>query len=121
MAKKYDYLTKETAYPMIARFLKSGGLPSDFYKKEGLSESQFYTWRKRYLQDHPGVSTQSTSSIKEAKEPQASFHPIQVSPSIKESTREKDYQFELKYPNGIVLRIDGSLNEAQLTSLIKLY
>lgn len=121
MAKKYDYLTKEIAYPMIARFLKSGSLPSDFYKKEGLSESQFYTWRKRYLKDHPPASGRSVSGVKEsqeAKELPASFRPLQVThPTPSESSG----RIELAYPNGVVLRVDGALSEARLAWLIKLY
>lgn len=118
MAKKHDYLTKEIAYPIIARFLKSGGLPSDFYKKEGLSESQFYTWRKRYLKDHPQALSKSIPTDKESKEPQPGFHPIQVSAP---KPPEQDSRIELEYPNGVVLRVDGALNEVRLASLIKLY
>lgn len=118
MTKKYDYLTKEIAYPMIARFLKSGGLPSDFYKKEGLSESQFYTWRKRYLKDHPQALTRSVPADKESKEPQPGFHPIQVSAP---KSQGQDSRIELEYPNGVVLRVDGTLNDTRLASLIKLY
>lgn len=121
MAKKYDYLTKEIAYPMIVRFLKSGCLPSDFYKKEGLSESQFYTWRKRYLKDHPQASDRSVPAVKELKDPKEAppvFHPIQVSaPKHPEQTD----RIELDYPNGVVLRVYGALSETQLASLIKLY
>lgn len=115
MAKKYDYLTKEIAYPMIARFLKSGSLPSDFYKKEGLSESQFYSWRKRYFKDHP---TASVSSVPAKEESPADFHPIQVSPPKQPAIKG---QLELEYPNGVILRMDGIPNELALASLIKLY
>ena len=118
MAKKYDYLTKEIAYPMMARFLKSGGLPSDFYKKEGLSESQFYTWRKRYLKDPPQALIKSVPADKESKYPQPGFHPIQVSTT---KQREQIDRIELEYPNGVVLRVDGALNEDRLALLIKLY
>lgn len=118
MAKKHDYLTKEIAYPIIARYYKSGGLPSDFYKKEGLSESQFYTWRKRYLKDHPQASVRSVPADKASKEPQPGFHPIQVSAP---KSPDQDGRIELEYPNGVVLRVDGTLSEARLASLIKLY
>ncbi len=47
--KKYDRLTKCLVYPLIEKYYRSGDLPSVFYKREGLSESQFYTWRQRYL------------------------------------------------------------------------
>jgi len=119
MARKYDYLTKEIAYPIIARYFKNGGgLPSEFYKKEGLSDSQFYTWRKRYLEDFPRpLFTPEPAS----KDTPASFHPIQVSSPITQSATEKDDQIELEYPNGVILRVGGSLNDSRLASLIKLY
>lgn len=54
--KKYDRLTKGVVYPLIEKYYSSRDLPSVFYKREGLSESQFYTWRQKYLQDHPSVA-----------------------------------------------------------------
>lgn len=54
--KKYDRLTKSLVYPLIEKYYLSGDLPRVFYKREGLSESQFYTWRQRYLRDHPSVA-----------------------------------------------------------------
>lgn len=54
--KRYDRLTKSLVYPLIEKYYSSGDLPSVFYKREGLSESQFYTWRQRYLRDHPSVA-----------------------------------------------------------------
>lgn len=54
--KKYERLTKSLVYPLIDKYYSSGDLPSVFYKREGLSESQFYTWRQRYLRDHPAVA-----------------------------------------------------------------
>ena len=122
MARKYDYLTKEIAYPIIARYYKNGGgLPSAYYKKEGLSECQFYTWRKRYLKDHPQTLSESVPDAKAPKEPPVSFHPIQASSPVRQSVEIKDTRIELEYPNGVILRLDDTLNEARLASLIKLY
>ena len=139
MTKKYDFLNKEIAYPIIARFMKSGMLSSEFYKKEGLSEAQFYSWRKRYMKDHPGAYIQSATPHPSAickpaivvpapkpatapnAESQVSFHPIQVSSLAEQSAAEKDHQIELEYPNGVILRVDESLNDVRLVSLIKIY
>lgn len=54
--KKYERLTKSLVYPLIEKYYSSGELPSVFYKREGLSESQFYTWRQHYLRDHPSLA-----------------------------------------------------------------
>ena len=43
--KKYDRLMKSLVYPLIEKYYRSGDLPDVFYKREGLSESQFSTWR----------------------------------------------------------------------------
>lgn len=41
MANNFERLTKEILYQIIAKYFKSGELASVFYKREGLSESQF--------------------------------------------------------------------------------
>ncbi len=119
MEKKFDYLTKETAYPIIARYMKTGGLASVFYKKEGLSESQFYTWRKRYMKDHPPVSTKDRAS--KSVETSPSFHPVQVSSPPSSARKEQNAQIELEYPNGVILRMEATLSDVRIASLIKLY
>lgn len=63
--KKYDRLTKGLVYPLIEKYYRSGDLPSVFYKREGLSESQFYTWRQRYLRDHPAVAKKLGIEVKQ--------------------------------------------------------
>ena len=67
--KKYDRLTKSLVYPLIEKYYSSGDLPSVFYKCEGLSESQFYTWRQRYLRDHPSVAKKLGVAFKPARTP----------------------------------------------------
>lgn len=122
MEKKHDYLTKEIAYPIIARYLKTGGLASTFYKKEGLSESQFYTWRKRYIAEHG--HNPKTDYIHKREDPPAVFHPIRM-PEVKPSTSSKaqavPMNIELEYPNGVIIRLDSIPDDARLATLIKLY
>ena len=121
MTKNGGYLTRETAFPLIARYFKSGCSPHEFYKKEGLSKNQFFIWRKLYMQEYNIPSPTQESSSPKTKEPEVNFHPIQVPPPVKQSTEEQDTQIELEYPNGVILRVDGSLNDSRLASLIKLY
>ncbi len=40
--RRYAKLTKATAYPVIERYFASGELPITFYRREGLTEHQFY-------------------------------------------------------------------------------
>jgi len=117
MTKNAIALDEETLYPMIAELLKSGGSASSFYKRVGLSEHQYYSWRRRYLRDHPDV----LPTKPKIKKSPAAFHPIEVSPSASPVRKEQNMQIELEYPNGVVLRISSALSDVRIASLIKLY
>jgi transposase-like protein len=117
MAKNPIILDKETLYPMISELLKSGASPSAFYKRVGLSEHQFYSWRRRYLKDHPDVLPPKLK----IKKPEVGFHPIDVSLPMPPVRKDQNIQIELEYPNGVILRIGSSLSDVRIASLIKLY
>ncbi len=117
MAKKPIVLDQETIYPMIAELLKSGESPSTFYKRVGLSEHQYYSWRKRYLRDHP----EALPTNPKMRKPAAAFHPIEVSPPVSPVRKDQNIQIELEYPNGVILRIGSALSDVRIASLIKLY
>jgi hypothetical protein len=42
--------TREEAFGIIESYFSSGLRPGQFYPAQGMSESQFYFWRSRYLQ-----------------------------------------------------------------------
>jgi hypothetical protein len=46
--KKTHPLRSETAYPVIARYFKSGLRPNEFYKKKSWSDNQF-SYRKSVI------------------------------------------------------------------------
>lgn len=137
--KKYDRLTKSLVYPLIEKYYRSGDLPSVFYKREGLSESQFYTWRQRYLRDHPAVAKKlgievkqggngsrrssknqgSTPSILAGKE---GFVRVTVPAVAAPRPSASDASvYELCYPNGVRLRLPAGIAASDLGILIKLY
>lgn len=135
--KKYDRLTKSVVYPLIEKYYSSGELPSTFYKREGLSESQFYTWRQKYLRDHPSLakklgiavkqagpstrkSTAKSSSPVEPPRGGGSFVRVDV-PSPPTPTSTIDTVYELCYPNGVKLRVPLTTASSLLCELIKLY
>jgi len=109
-------LSSETAYPVIARCFKSGLRPYEFYKKEGWSDNQFSYWKKRYMLEY------NIQAENDAPSPQ--FHPITVTNTTGNSIPEYSAEaihIELTYPNGVVLRVEGKLEDSRIAGLIKLY
>lgn len=135
--KKYDRLTKSLVYPLIEKYYASGELPSTFYKREGLSESQFYTWRQKYLRDHPSLAKKLGISVKQAgtstrKSPGKSSSPAAPPPgnggfiqvdvaSVSPRPVNDAAVYELCYPNGVKLRVPSTTTAEQFSALVKLY
>ena len=128
--KKYDRLTKSLVYPLIEKYYASGELPSTFYKREGLSESQFYTWRQKYLRDHPSLAKKlgialkqvGTSASSPAELPPGGGGFIQVDvPSVLASPATIEAVYELCYPNGVRLRVPATTSADRFSTLVKLY
>ena len=123
MVKESDYLTKDVAYGIIARYLRIGGSASAFYKKEGMTEGQFYSWRRRYLKDHPvcSVAEDARPVFHPIEMPVSTEQPVEIPAPTRKQTEVFDLKIELEYPNGVILRVDGGVNDSRLASLIKLY
>ncbi|MDR3262011.1 MAG: hypothetical protein LBT78_09290, partial [Tannerella sp.] len=50
-------LSKAEGYEQIEGYYRQGGIGAkSYYTKQGVSEWQFYNWRRRYLREHPEVS-----------------------------------------------------------------
>ncbi len=135
-------LSKSEAYSLIEAYFSSGELPSVFYRRVGLSDNQFYGWRKKYLRDHPSLAkrlgvdltgkTPRNASYRLSTNDKPSvtdkgFARVEVSdcapaatPAATISTNHS-FAYELCYPNGVVLRLPGSTAIPSLAELIKLY
>lgn len=127
-------LSKSEAYSLIEEYFSSGELPSVFYRRVGLSDNQFYGWRKKYLLDHPSLvkklgidltgktprsasytlSTKDNSSVSDK-----GFARVDVSDS--EPVATSGFAYELCYPNGVMLRLPIGISTSSLSELIKLY
>ncbi len=142
-------LSKSEGYSLIEEYFSSGELPSVFYRRVGLSDNQFYGWRKKYLRDHPslakrlGVNIESktprnasyklplnttpTTSVSDASSSSRGFGRVEVSGSVPAVTpinvmsSNHTSAYELCYPNGVVLRLPIGISTASLSDLIKLY
>lgn len=135
-------LSKSEAYSLIEDYFSSGELPSVFYRRVGLSDNQFYSWRKKYLRDHPslakklgvdltGKTPRNASYRLSAKDkPSVSdkgFSRVEVSDSEPDVappaavSTNPSFAYELCYPNGVVLRLPSSTAIPSLAELIKLY
>ena len=111
--KTSERLTKRQAYPLIEEYLRSGLTPLEFYTKVGWTDNQFFSWRKRYMEEHDLLREDT---------PPADFHPITITSEAEQTFEEKSDEFtiEITYPNGVSLKV-YSKNTAQLVDLIKLY
>lgn len=139
--KRYAKLTKATAYPVIERYFASGELPSTFYRREGLTEHQFYKWRKYYLQDHPslasrlGLSEPPSRSRKrlsktKGKDPDKALitseeigfgRVMPVSPDRRYMhSASSAGVWEIEFPNGVRLRIGSQTPLERIGALISI-
>ena len=131
-------LSKSEAYRLIEDYFSSGELPSVFYSRVGLSEGQFYKWRRRYLQDHPQVSHQlgipvrgdsridgkNNKSTSKEQSTLAGFARVDISNPhipITSTSASSASTYELCYPNGVVLRLSSDIATSSVMELIKLY
>ena len=135
-------LSKSEAYSLIEDYFSSGELPSVFYRRVGLSDNQFYCWRKKYLRDHPalakklgvdltGKTPRNVSYRLSTKDKprvlDKGFSRVEVSdcepivtPTATISTNH-NFAYELCYPNGVMLLLPIGISTSSLSELIRLY
>ena len=106
-------LSQSEGFAHIENYYLSGLRPSEYYKEHGLTDCQFYGWRKRYLSVHPEAEH---GKIPEKGKKQ--IHPVKIdyTPSIGLSG------FEIHYPHGVrvVVGSEQSIEIDSLKELIKL-
>ncbi len=142
-----ERLSKSEAYSMIEEYYSSGELPSVFYRRVGWSDNQFYGWRKKYLREHPslakklGISAAGESprnagyhlSAKRSVNPKsasASEHPVPESGFVRMEVSDPPHtctpsaitsDYELYYPNGVVLCLPAGVAASYISELVKRY
>jgi hypothetical protein len=103
-------LSQSEGFGHIENYFRSGLRPAEYYNQHGLSEWQFYSWRKRYLLAQAQLKTPVVAEKK--------FHRVNIeSPCGIELPG-----LEIHYPHGVrlVLGSGHSIGIEQLTALIKL-
>ena len=103
-------LSRSEGLAHIENYYKSGLRPRAYYSEHGLTESQFYGWRKRYLALHP----QSEEKRPPAK-PKKKFHPVK----IESAGLPRLSGLEIHYPHGVKI-VSGSLQEIEIAKLVEL-
>ena len=116
MARKREgtrVLNREEWMSHIENFYRSGLRPGEYYKQHGLTECQFYGWRKRYLALHP-ESADKSGEIETGKK----FHPV----TIEKTSSTLLSGVEIHYPHGVNLVIgsDWAMEIGKIKELIKL-
>ena len=135
-------MSKDEAYSLIEEYFSSGEQPGVFYRREGISDKQFYAWRQRYLRDQPSLSKKlgvyltgksprnASSRLSTKDKPSVSdkvFARVEVSDSMPAATptaaisANHSYVYELCYPNGVMLRLPICISTSSLLELIRLY
>jgi transposase-like protein len=108
-------LRKAEGYELIAGYYRQGGSGAkSYYTKQGVSEWQFYNWRRRYLREHPEESHPRVAEKKKK------VYPVQLeSPNRDEAPSAA---IEIRYPHGVIVRFDNSMGIGitELSALVKI-
>ena len=109
----YRIINRQEGMAHIETFYRSGQRPSEYYTQQGLTECQFYGWRRRYLALHPEAAAKPTH-VRAKKR----FHPVNI-----ESTRSFPLSsLEIHYPHGVRLVFSSvqAMEIDKIKELIKL-
>jgi len=109
----YRIISRSEGMAHIENFYRSGLRPREYYQQHGLTECQFYGWRRRYLALYPEASDKPA----EVK-PEKQFHPVQ----IESASSFRTSGLEIHYPHGVrlILGSDSDIEIEKLKELIKL-
>jgi hypothetical protein len=98
----------------ITNFYRSGLRPREYYQQHGLTECQFYGWRRRYLALHP-EEVNKNSYVK----PNKKIHPVEIETTASSFSLSG---FAIHYPHGVrlVLGSDQVIEIEKIKALIQL-
>jgi hypothetical protein len=110
--RRIESMCESEGFSHIEAYLRSGLRPSEYYRSEGISEYQFYNWRRKYMSLHPELS----GGKSEPSDVEKGFHKVKI------ERTPLSGGLEIHYPHGVkVVILTGSeLDLDTLVSLIKL-
>ena len=103
-------LSRTEGFRHIEHYYRSGLRPSQYYKQHGITEWQFYSWRQRYLREHPAIEHPAIAD--------KVIHRIR----IEEGSDNRVSGLEIHYPHGVkvVIASHSPIEIDTLRSLIQL-
>ena len=109
----FRILSRKEGMAHIENFYRSGQRPREYYTQHGLTECQFYGWRRRYLALHPEASD-TNSPVTSTKK----FHPV----TIESASTFPLSSLEIHYPHGVRLVFSSAhaMEIEKIKELIKL-
>ena len=109
----FRILSRQEGMAHIENFYRSGQRPSAYYTQHGLTECQFYGWRRRYLALHPEAADTNPPVTSKKK-----FHPV----TIESASSPSLSSLEIHYPHGVRLVFSSvhAMEIEKIKELIKL-
>ena len=112
VTRKSSYAEKRAFWRMVLETWRSSGLSvREFCKREGLTESSFYYWRRR-LRCRSGCSPDNTSAPSEQRATSPDF--IEITSSIPRCS-----SLELALRSGHTLRIADTIEMSHLSQVLQ--
>lgn len=111
-------LTAQHFIDIHARFVHSGLSIRSFCSQEGLCEATFYYWRRKMKPSSPGLPKGFVPVLIDRSDSGLDLPAVEVSSSLGDFS--KPISFEVCYPNGTSLKLEGSFDLEFVKSLIQL-
>ncbi len=109
MAKSSLTPRAQQMYPLIERCLASEPTQKQFCQQEGFSRSTFLYWLKKYRRHQQSDA-----------HPSCEFIPLHFAVNKNLPASAQPATCAVEYPNGVVIRLFGSINVQMISQLIRM-
>lgn len=105
-------LSRAEAFDLIERFLSSGMKANDYYHRHGISEWQFYKWKRLYLLEHPELKT--VVKPRRSSSSSSLLSPLHIDFPVSSGVISSFPAIEIRYPGGVSLHISEGLQDTSV-------